>query len=120
MAIRHRVDGRSSTRPVLGTAQGASIMDGRKGLALVVSLAVILLAAPAAFSADPATQPQNGGARMLGAQEVPVILSSGQGRFSFRLQRNKLYWELSYSGLAGEITQSHIHVGQAGVNGGIG
>jgi hypothetical protein len=94
-------------------------MDGRRWIALVVSLAVVLLAAPAAFSADPATAPQNGGARLLGAQEVPVILSSGQGRFSFRLQRGKLFWELSYSGLQGDVLQAHIHVGQSGVNGGI-
>ena len=93
-------------------------MDGRRRVALVVSLALVQLVAPAAFSADPATAPQNGGARLLAAQEVPVILSSGQGRFSFRLQRGKLYWDLSYSGLQGDVA-AHIHVGQTSVNGAI-
>ena len=93
-------------------------MDGRKCVALVVSLAAILLVASAAYSADPANQPQTGGARLVGAQEVPVVLSAGQGRFNFRLQRGKLSWELSYSGVE-NITQAHIHVGQAGANGGI-
>lgn len=93
-------------------------MDGRRWVALVLSLAAVLLAAPA-YSADPATAPQNGGARMLGAQEVPVVLSSGQGRFSFRLQRGRLYWELSYAGLQGDVSQAHIHLGQTSVNGGI-
>ena len=31
----------------------------------------------------------------------------------------EINWELSYSPLEGNIMQSHIHVGQAGVNGGI-
>lgn len=94
-------------------------MDGRKCLALAVSLTVGLLAAAAVFSADPANGPQTGGARLLGGHEVPVILTTGQGRFTFRLQRGRLSWELSYSGLQGNITQAHIHVGQTDVNGGI-
>jgi hypothetical protein len=102
----------------LRTVKGASIMDGRKCVALVVSLAVLLIAATAAYSQSPATATV-GGTRMFGAQEVPVVLTAGQGRFSFRLQRGRLYWELSYSGLAGSITQAHIHLGQAGVNGAI-
>jgi hypothetical protein len=56
---------------------------------------------------------------MFGAQEVPVVLTSGQGRFSYRLQRGRLYWELSYSGLTSAVTQAHIHVGQTNVNGAI-
>ena len=93
-------------------------MDGRRWVALVVSLAVLLIAAPAAYSQSPATA-TIGTARMFGAQEVPVILTSGQGRFTFRLQRGKLFWELSYSGLSAAVTQAHIHVGQTSVNGGI-
>jgi hypothetical protein len=52
------------------------------------------------------------------SQEVPVILNGGQGRFSFRLQRGKLLWQLVL-GLQGDVLQAHIHVGQSGVNGGI-
>jgi hypothetical protein len=93
-------------------------MAGRRLAALVVSLALVLIATPAAFSQSPATATV-GGTRMFGAQEVPVVLTGGQGRFSFRLQRARLYWELSYSGLVGTVTQAHIHVGQSGVNGAI-
>jgi hypothetical protein len=93
-------------------------MDGTRWVALVVSLGVLLTAAPAAFSQQPATA-TTGGTRLFGAQEVPVVLSAGQGRFSYRLQRGRLYWELSYSGLVGSVTQAHIHVGQTSVNGAI-
>lgn len=94
-------------------------MDGRKCLALAVSLAVALLAAPAVFAQDPESGPVAGGARLLGGHEVPVILTTGQGRFFFRLQRGKLSWELSYTGLQGSVSQAHIHIGQPGANGGI-
>jgi hypothetical protein len=91
-------------------------MDGRKCVALIVSLAVAMLIAPPARSQP---GPQQGSVRLFGAQEVPVILTTGTGRFTFTLQRNRILWQLSYGGLQAAVTQAHIHIGQSGANGGI-
>jgi hypothetical protein len=59
-------------------------------------------------------------AQLIGWQEVPSIASPGTAVFKARIADDDLSfdWELTYSGLPG-ITQSHIHVAQKGVSGGI-
>jgi hypothetical protein len=56
-----------------------------------------------------------------GYQEVPAVSSTGSARFeaSLNATADAIAYKLSYSGLEGDITQSHIHFGQRGVNGGI-
>ena len=58
-------------------------------------------------------------ATLTGYQEPPAISSTGTGEIRVRLNDAAIEFQLSYSGLEGNILQSHIHLGQAGVNGGI-
>lgn len=59
--------------------------------------------------------------RLKSFQEVPAVSSAASGRFKAQLdeQASAIRYELSYSGLEGEVRQAHIHIGQRGVNGGI-
>ena len=56
-----------------------------------------------------------------GYEEVPAVSTTANGEFKGRISRDEseIEWELSYSDLEGDVQQSHIHVAQAGVNGGI-
>ena len=58
-------------------------------------------------------------AELTGFQEVPAISSTGTGQFRARLDDASIQFELTYSDLEGSVQQAHIHIGQAGVNGGI-
>lgn len=60
--------------------------------------------------------------RLSGFQEDPLVLSTtGNGRFTLRVDVDKqeITYELSYSALEGDITQSHIHIGGRSQSGGI-
>ncbi len=61
------------------------------------------------------------GTRLLGSEEVPVVSTPGQGFFYATLNdaENQLDYQLLYGNLEGTVTQSHIHIGQKSVNGGI-
>jgi hypothetical protein len=56
-----------------------------------------------------------------GYQEVPAISTTGSGSFRAKIDEaaGTIEWELQYSGLEADATQSHIHFGQADVNGGV-
>ncbi len=58
---------------------------------------------------------------LTGYEEVPSVSTTGTGTFTARISNDgsQIDWELSYSNLEGAIQQSHIHLGQKGVNGGI-
>jgi CHRD domain len=60
-------------------------------------------------------------ARLKSFQEVPAVSSAASGRFKAHVDKASmsLSYELSYSGLEGEVRMAHIHLGQHGVNGGI-
>jgi hypothetical protein len=86
---------------------------------IVVLAAVTCFLAPAIASAEPFV------ARLNGAEEVPAVSTTATGQFFFNfsvlaptLASQNLY-SLRYSGLVGNVTQSHIHIGQPGVNGGV-
>lgn len=54
------------------------------------------------------------------SQEVPLVSSAASGGFRARIASGgAIHYELSYSGLEGDVTQAHIHLGQKNVNGGI-
>ena len=61
------------------------------------------------------------GKELSGYEENPDVSTLGTGSFEGRLSKDgtKLAYELTYSGLQGNVTQSHIHFGKRGVNGGI-
>ena len=58
---------------------------------------------------------------LTGFEEVPVVSTAGDGEFRARIStdESQIQYELSYSDLEGAVQQAHIHLGQAGVNGGI-
>ena len=84
------------------------------------ALAVVLLAGGNAHSDD-----KDKGtllhARLKGFQEVPSVSTVATGELHARINPGdtSIDYTLTYSGLQGNVTQAHIHVGQRGVNGGI-
>lgn len=58
---------------------------------------------------------------LVGYNEVPSVSTTGNGEFTARISNDesRIDWELSYSDLEGAVQQSHIHIGNVGVNGGI-
>src|SRR5688572_21182921 len=53
-------------------------------------------------------------------QEVPAVSSPASGQFRAKVIKNTtIEYTLSYKGLEADATQSHIHIGQRSVNGGI-
>ena len=60
-------------------------------------------------------------ADLIGYEEVPAVSTVATGRFRAQISQNdqSIDYELTYSGLQGNVTQAHIHVAQLGVNGGI-
>jgi CHRD domain len=91
----------------------------RLPLACCIAAASGLLAAPT--WADDSRSRGRVEARLKGFAEVPAVSSAASGRFRARLDSasQTLSYELSYSGLEGDVRQAHIHFGQHGVNGGI-
>jgi CHRD domain len=60
-------------------------------------------------------------ADLTGYEEVPSVNTVASGQFRARISRDEqsIDYELSYSGLQGTVTQSHIHIAQLSVNGSI-
>lgn len=96
----------------------------REGLGTFTVLAVLF----AALSAAPALADDNGDdedhafkAHLRGYQEAPSISTAASGEFRATLSQDgtTLTYQLSYSGLEGDVRQAHIHFAQRGVNGGI-
>ena len=59
-------------------------------------------------------------ANLSGFQEVPVVSTTGTGRFRAEIiSPTEVKWELTYEGLEATVTQAHIHIAQRNVNGGI-
>lgn len=91
-------------------------MNSRKNLPAHALLLCGLLATPVA-SAEKETVL----AGLRGFREVPSISSPASGRFEAVIDRKAgtIAYDLSYSGLTGDVQQAHIHVGQRSVNGGV-
>jgi hypothetical protein len=58
-------------------------------------------------------------ARLESENEVPAVSSVARGKFSAEIDDDQVEWEMTFDGLQGTITQSHIHFAQPNVNGGI-
>src|SRR5467141_157773 len=60
-------------------------------------------------------------ARLTGFQEVPSVSTEGSGTFEAVIspQGDAIDYEITYTGMQGAVTQSHMHVGQKSVNGGV-
>jgi hypothetical protein len=61
------------------------------------------------------------GTPLNGYEENPDISTVATGSFTARLSDdgNSIHYKLSYSGLEGNVQQSHVHFGKPGINGGI-
>ena len=83
-------------------------------LAIATALGALLLTNMA--SADDKVR-----ARLMGFQEVPVVSTDGSGTFDAVIspRGDAIDYEITYTGMQGTVTQSHMHVGQRSVNGGI-
>jgi hypothetical protein len=60
-------------------------------------------------------------ARLNGFQQVPAIITNGTGTFRAELNPDgrSIFYTLSYFDLGSTVHFAHIHVGQAGANGGV-
>jgi hypothetical protein len=60
-------------------------------------------------------------ANLEGFQEVPAYSSDASGGFRAKIDEagGTITYELSYAGFGSMVQQAHIHIGQAGVNGGV-
>lgn len=60
-------------------------------------------------------------ASLSGYQEIMTVSSGAHGSFQAKINpaETELAYELEYAGLEGTVTQSHIHLGARGTNGGI-
>jgi hypothetical protein len=61
------------------------------------------------------------GAVLTGYEEAPSVSTPGSGEFTAEVAPDgeAISYTETYSGLQGSVTQSHIHVGQLGVNGSV-
>ena len=61
------------------------------------------------------------GALLTGYEESPSVSTSGRGEFTATIAPDGevIEYTETYSGLQGTVTQSHIHIGQLGVNGSV-
>jgi hypothetical protein len=61
------------------------------------------------------------GALLTGYEESPSVSTTGRGEFTATIDRDGdvIKYSETFSGLQAAVTQSHIHVGQPGVNGSV-
>jgi hypothetical protein len=87
-----------------------------KKLAIATAFGALLVGATASADDDNKVR-----ARLAGVQEVPVVSTDASGRFEAVISPNgdAIDYEITYTGMQGAVTQSHMHVGQKSVNGGI-
>jgi hypothetical protein len=99
------------------SARKEGLMTHSTAMKKVAGLSVVVAAAATAVPAAA----QSIGTRLGGYEEVPVISSTGSGRFKAKIDRKAgmIFYELDYNNLSSNILQAHIHFGQTGVNGGI-
>lgn len=60
-------------------------------------------------------------AKLIGFNEVPSISTQASGQFRATINQadTELAYDLEFSGLSAPVTQSHVHLGQVGVSGGV-
>ena len=89
-----------------------------KKLPIAAALA-FALAAPAAFAHDGDGDKIR--AHLIGFNEVPSVSTPGTATLEATINKDEtaIDWELTYQDMQADVTQAHIHIGQARVNGGI-
>lgn len=108
------------TRKHLGAAAG---INGLCALAVTGALIGFGVSGAAASTGASSAKGSVGWSAVLTAgKEIPkqaVANSAGQGVFAGTLQGSKLSYTLTFSKLTGPATMAHIHLGKAGVAGGV-
>lgn len=86
-----------------------------------IGVSLLLFSALTLMATAPASAVERMTARLRGFDEVPAISSPGTAIFTATIdeENETISYTLTYSHLNGNITQSHIHFAQKGVNGGI-
>jgi hypothetical protein len=81
---------------------------------------VLVVAVLAGFMAH-AAMAQSGEAiaRLRGFEEVPALTTGAGAHFHADITEDTITYEMDYTAFRGNVTQSHIHFAQRGVNGGI-
>lgn len=81
----------------------------------------VLLGLVMAGSVAWAAGPHQLRADLIGFEEVPPISTTGSGHLRLQIfpDNNAIHYELTYSALEADATQSHIHFGQMAVSGGV-
>jgi len=81
----------------------------------------ITAAVLAAFAAATTARAEQVRATLIGYEEVPVVSTVASGDFVGTISKDDLAidYQLTYSGLQGNVLQAHIHVAQPGVSGSI-
>jgi hypothetical protein len=89
--------------------------------ALVATGVAALAVAAYALAGGAGTGFNHLSATLQGYQETPSISTTGTADFTADVAKDgqSVSWQMTYSNLQGNVTQSHIHFGQRGVAGGI-
>lgn len=99
-------------------------MKRSRGVVVAAALAVLLVGAQGPLTANRSGDKDDNRklrTRLSGLQEPPVVLTGARGLFEATINSDESGFEytLNYEALEGTATQSHIHIGQVLVNGGI-
>ena len=96
-------------------------MMKRWRIGVLVGTALLLLTVGAQRPAQAEKGAKSLKADLVGFEEPPAVSSTGSGTFRAKIAHDDSFfeYELTYENLEGVFTQSHIHLGQKGVNGGI-
>ena len=89
----------------------------RRAIGMGTMMMFAVLAGPVSAQNGPETV----SATLTGGDEVPLVSTAARGTFHAEIddEGGAVDWTLTFSGLEGTVTQSHIHVGQPFVAGGI-
>ena len=93
----------------------------RLAFRVIALTAVVALLGVASYAIAGGGSKNFKGKEMAGYAENPDISTVATGSFEARLSEDgtKIAYELTYSGLEGNVQQAHIHFAKRGVNGGI-
>jgi CHRD domain len=91
-----------------------------KILSLSVAIAVVSIMLGCSYTKGPHTNPEvKFFATLSGANEIPNVTTSGTGRFdgTYNKDSKTLQYSITFSGLSGAVTASHIHIARQWENG---
>jgi hypothetical protein len=93
----------------------------QKRVQLAAAVAVVAIASVVATTAL-AGDGRSSKANLDGFEEVPAIVTDGEGKFKLKIDRSerRMEYTLTYSGLeGGNVRFAHIHIGQMTANGNV-